>query len=167
MNKNSENYKNTYSALRPSDEAIERIFEMTTDKKKTGLRLTYRRIAAVVLAFVLIIGGGFGIEILTKNDSNKNEMLVSNGKKNDNYFVMSVYAHFGIYLSRTTYTQANEGIGVSYGEMVPGDVINYGFHTSIYIGNGMIVHAADESLGIITGNNPAFEPIVTIRRFIY
>ena len=82
-------------------------------------------------------------------------------------FVMSVYAHFGIYLSRTTYTQANEGIGVSYGEMVPGDVINYGFHTSIYIGNGMIVHAADESLGIITGNNPAFEPIVTIRRFIY
>lgn len=95
MNKNSENYKNTYSALRPSDEAIERIFEMTTDKKKTGLRLTYRRIAAVVLAFVLIIGGGFGIEILTKNDSNKNEMLVSNGKKNDNYFVMSVYAAEG------------------------------------------------------------------------
>ena len=37
-------------------------------------------------------------------------------------FVMSVYAHFGIYLSRTTYTQANEGIGVSYGEMEPGDV---------------------------------------------
>ncbi len=82
-------------------------------------------------------------------------------------FVQQVYAHFGISLSRTTYTQANEGIAVSYSEMQPGDVINYGSHTSIYIGNNMIVHAADESLGIITQSNPAFEPIVTIRRFIY
>ncbi|MCC6093572.1 MAG: NlpC/P60 family protein [Eubacterium sp.] len=82
-------------------------------------------------------------------------------------FVQAVYAHFGISLSRTTYTQANEGIAVSYSDMQPGDVINYGSHTSIYIGNNMIVHAADESLGIITQSNPAFEPIVTIRRFIY
>ena len=82
-------------------------------------------------------------------------------------FVQQVYAHFGISLSRTTYTQANEGIAVSYSEMQPGDVINYGSHTSIYIGNNMIVHAADESLGIITQSNPAFEPIVTIRRMIY
>ncbi|MCI6637187.1 MAG: NlpC/P60 family protein, partial [Lachnospiraceae bacterium] len=82
-------------------------------------------------------------------------------------FVQQVYAHFGVSLSRTTYTQANEGIAVSYSEMQPGDVINYGSHTSIYIGNNMIVHAADESLGIITQSNPAFEPIVTIRRFIY
>ena len=82
-------------------------------------------------------------------------------------FVQQVYAHFGISLSRTTYTQANEGIAVSYSEMQPGDVINDGSHTSIYIGNNMIVHAADESLGIITQSNPAFEPIVTIRRMIY
>lgn len=82
-------------------------------------------------------------------------------------FVQQVYAHFGISLNRTTYTQANEGIAVSYSEMQPGDVINYGSHTSIYIGNNMIVHAADESLGIITQSNPAFEPIVTIRRMIY
>lgn len=81
-------------------------------------------------------------------------------------FVQSVYAHFGISLSRTTYTQANEGVAVSYSDMQPGDVINYGFHTAIYIGNNQIVHAADSSLGIIIQSNPAFQPIVTIRRFV-
>lgn len=81
-------------------------------------------------------------------------------------FVQQVYANFGIGLSRTTYTQANEGVAVSYDEMQPGDVINYGGHTAIYIGNNQIVHAANENLGIIVQSNPAFEPIVTIRRFV-
>ena len=81
-------------------------------------------------------------------------------------FVQSVYRQFGIGLSRTTYTQANEGVAVSYNDMQPGDVINYGFHTAIYIGNNQIVHAADESLGIIVQSNPAYQPIVTIRRFV-
>lgn len=81
-------------------------------------------------------------------------------------FVQAVYAHAGINLSRTTYTQANEGTAVSYGDMQPGDVINYGSHTAIYIGNNQIVHAADSDLGIIIQDNPAFEPIVTVRRFV-
>ena len=81
-------------------------------------------------------------------------------------FVQSVYGDNGVSLSRTTYTQMNEGTPVSYDEMQPGDVINYGYHTAIYLGNNQIVHAADESLGIIVSDNPAFEPIVTIRRFV-
>ena len=81
-------------------------------------------------------------------------------------FVQSVYGDNGISLSRTTYTQMNEGVEVSYDEMQPGDVINYGYHTAIYLGDNQIVHAADESLGIIVSDNPAFEPIVTIRRFV-
>ncbi|MDO4623027.1 MAG: NlpC/P60 family protein [Eubacteriales bacterium] len=81
-------------------------------------------------------------------------------------FVQSVYNNFGIGLSRTTYTQANEGVAVSYEDMQPGDVINYGFHTAIYIGNNQIVHAASDDLGIIVQNNPAYQPIVTIRRFV-
>ena len=92
---NREIYKTAMSGVRHSDEAIERIFDMTTDKRKTNLKLTCRRIAAAVLAFVLIIGGGFGAELLTKNDSNKSETLITNGKKNDNYFIMSVYAAEG------------------------------------------------------------------------
>jgi len=80
-------------------------------------------------------------------------------------FVQQVFANYGINLSRTTYTQANEGTAVSYSDMQPGDVINYGGHTAIYIGDNQIVHAADESTGIIVSNNPAYQPIVTIRRF--
>ena len=80
-------------------------------------------------------------------------------------FVQQVFANYGVDLSRTTYTQANEGTAVSYSEMQPGDVINYGSHTAIYIGDNQIVHAADESLGIIVSDNPAYQPITTIRRF--
>ena len=80
-------------------------------------------------------------------------------------FVQSVFGDYGINLSRTTYTQANEGTAVSYSDMQPGDVINYGFHTAIYLGDNKIVHAADQSQGIIIQDNPAYQPIVTIRRF--
>ena len=81
-------------------------------------------------------------------------------------FVQSVFGDYGIDLSRTTYTQANQGVAVSYSDMQPGDVINYGFHTAIYLGDNQIVHAADENSGIIISNDPAYQPIVTIRRFV-
>lgn len=81
-------------------------------------------------------------------------------------FVQQVYAHFGIQLTRTTYTQANEGTAVSYADMQPGDVINYGSHTAIYIGDNRIVHAANSQEGIIVSDNPAFMPVVTVRRFV-
>ena len=81
-------------------------------------------------------------------------------------FVQSVFGDYGIDLSRKTYTQANQGVAVSYSDMQPGDVINYGFHTAIYLGDNQIVHAADENSGIIISNDPAYQPIVTIRRFV-
>lgn len=61
MNKNKDYYKETFSAFTPSDTAVEKVFEATTDKKKKTSNFTFRRIAAAALAFVLIIGGGFGI----------------------------------------------------------------------------------------------------------
>ena len=76
MNKNIENYKNTYSALRPSDEAIERAMNMTNEKQKVIFKLTYKRLAAAVLALVLFIGGGFGINHFT-NESNNFTVLVA------------------------------------------------------------------------------------------
>lgn len=58
---NKDNYKETFSAFTPSDTAVEKVFELTTDKKKKASNRTFRRIAAAALAFVLIIGGGFGV----------------------------------------------------------------------------------------------------------
>lgn len=80
-------------------------------------------------------------------------------------FVQSVYAHFGISLPRTTWDQENVGIGVSYGEALPGDLILYDGHVGIYMGNGQIVNAMNESDGI--GICPAtYTAIVTVRRVL-
>ena len=56
------------------------------------------------------------------------------------------YGEHGISLSRTTYTQVNEGTAVgSLSEAKPGDLIFYGgtppTHVAMYIGDGQVVHA--------------------------
>ena len=53
-------------------------------------------------------------------------------------FVQSVYANFGVSLPRTSYEQQNAGTEVSYADAQPGDLICYGGHVAIYMGNGQI-----------------------------
>lgn len=80
-------------------------------------------------------------------------------------FVMSVYKNFGISLPRSSYAQSSVGRGVSYSEAKPGDVIYYGGHVGIYIGNGQIVHASTQRTGIkIT--SATYRNIVTVRRIV-
>ena len=80
-------------------------------------------------------------------------------------FVMSVYKNFGINLPRSSYAQSSVGKGVSYSEAQPGDVIYYGGHVGIYIGNGQIVHASTERTGIkIT--SATYRSIITVRRIV-
>lgn len=80
-------------------------------------------------------------------------------------FVMSVYQNFGISLPRSSYAQASAGKGVSYSEAQPGDIIYYGGHVGIYIGNGQIVHASTERTGIkIT--SATYRSIITVRRIV-
>lgn len=73
---NRETYKTAMSGVRHSDDAIERIFDMTVDKKKTSLKLTYKHLTAAALALVLFIGGGFGINHFT-NKSDGLTVLVA------------------------------------------------------------------------------------------
>jgi len=80
-------------------------------------------------------------------------------------FVQSVYKHFGYNLPRTSYAQSTVGRAVSYSEAQPGDIIYYGGHVGIYIGNGQIVHASTERTGIKV-NSATYRSIVTIRRII-
>ena len=82
-------------------------------------------------------------------------------------FTQQLYLHFGYSISRTTYTQMYDGIGVSYAEAQPGDLIVYDGHVALYMGGGQIVHASDSRTGIIIGNNPAYRPIIAVRRIIY
>lgn len=80
-------------------------------------------------------------------------------------FVMAVYQAFGYSLPRSSYAQSNVGKAVSYSEAQPGDVIYYGGHVGIYIGNGQIVHASTERTGIkIT--SATYRSIITVRRIV-
>ncbi len=80
-------------------------------------------------------------------------------------FVMSVYKNFGYSLPRSSYAQSSVGKSVSYSEAQPGDIIYYGGHVAIYIGNGRIVHASTERTGIKT-ESATYRSIITIRRIV-
>lgn len=80
-------------------------------------------------------------------------------------FTSAVYSHFGISLPRTSGSQGAYGKAVSYSEAAPGDIIYYGGHVGIYMGNGQIVHASTPSTGIkIT--NALYRSIISVRRII-
>lgn len=57
-----------------------------------------------------------------------------------------VYAHFGIHISRTTYTQIHEGTPVDRSNLKPGDLIFFGtysdpHHVGMYVGNNCYIEA--------------------------
>jgi cell wall-associated NlpC family hydrolase len=70
-------------------------------------------------------------------------------------FTMSVYAHFGYSLNRSSYTQVYNGREVSLSALQPGDLLFYKYnsstisHVAMYIGGGQIIHASTEETGII------------------
>lgn len=81
-------------------------------------------------------------------------------------FTQSVYANFGVSLPRTSYEQQNAGTEVSYADAQPGDLICYGGHVAIYMGNGRIVHASNSVDGIKISDNAAYRTIVSVRRLV-
>lgn len=86
-------------------------------------------------------------------------------------FVQAIYADFGYSIPRTSREQAaSAGYKVSESEMLPGDLVFYTNngtvnHVAIYIGNGMIVHAANKRQGIIR-SNVKYRDIYRVRRIV-
>ena len=79
-------------------------------------------------------------------------------------FVMSVYKEFGFTLTHSTEIDQTEGIGIaSIEEAEAGDIICYQGHVAIYIGDGMVVHAAGTGKGIRV-DMACFDNIITVRR---
>lgn len=79
-------------------------------------------------------------------------------------FTQGVYSQFGIKIPRNSYAQSEGGAEVPYDQMQAGDIIYYGGHVAIYIGNNQIVHASTASTGIKV-SNASYRSIITIRRY--
>lgn len=87
--------------------------------------------------------------------------------------VMLSYAQIGIYLPHYAASQAYYGTAVSYDEMKPGDLIFFGYgsyssiyHVSMYIGNGLMVHAESTETGIVISHIYQKDRIVVIKRLV-
>lgn len=83
-------------------------------------------------------------------------------------FVLSVFAQYGVYLPRSSASQAGSGIKISASEAQPGDLFFYSNgkrinHVAIYIGNGQIVHASSPSTGIKISNAYYRQPVKVVR----
>lgn len=81
-----------------------------------------------------------------------------------------VYAHFGIDITRTTYTQIGQGSYVSRDQLAPGDLVFFGYgspdHVGIYVGGNQYLHAPQ------TGEVVKVSPMtrsdyMTARRIVY
>ena len=83
-------------------------------------------------------------------------------------FVQSVFANFGIGLSRTAASQASGGTSVSLDSLQAGDLLFYSSsgsidHVALYIGGGQIVHAANSASGLIIANADYSTPVAARR----
>lgn len=72
-------------------------------------------------------------------------------------FTMSIYAHFGYSIPRTSSAQAGYTRTISSSEARPGDLFFYGkgssvSHVAMYIGNGLVIHASNARDGIKISN---------------
>ncbi|MFI3200775.1 MAG: NlpC/P60 family protein, partial [Eubacteriales bacterium] len=65
----------------------------------------------------------------------------------------------------TSTDQRSAGVGVSYAEAQPGDLICYSGHVALYLGDGKIVHASSESTGIKYGT-ATYRTILAVRRIV-
>ncbi len=82
-------------------------------------------------------------------------------------FTMAVYANFGVSLPHYDASQRGYGIAInSLADAMPGDLICYYGHVGIYIGDGMLVHAANARDGIKV-SRADYRSIAAIRRIFY
>lgn len=79
-------------------------------------------------------------------------------------FVLALYSQLGIYLPHFAQSQAGYGVRIDPSQAQPGDLFFYGAggyinHVGMYIGGGMIVHAATESIGITISSAYYSQPV--------
>ena len=76
-------------------------------------------------------------------------------------FVRALYRKYGIILPGKRSAFAHIGKAVSLKNARPGDIVYYGNHVAMYIGNGKIIHAQRKGINI---SNINYRKWKTIRR---
>lgn len=114
-------------------------------------------------------GSGLGLEIANYALRFVGNPYVSGGTSLTNGadcsgFTWAVHKHFGISIPRISRDQAVGGKSVSISAVQAGDIIYYGNHVAIYIGNGKVVHASTRETGIKISNY-TYRPPLTVRRY--
>lgn len=71
-------------------------------------------------------------------------------------YVQEIFKNFGIHTGRTSRDQYENALKIQETELQPGDLVFYASgdyinHVAIYAGEGIILHAANQSTGICTG----------------
>ena len=89
-------------------------------------------------------------------------------------FVAYIYSRFGKNITHSAAGQAHVGVGVSYANAKPGDILNWGHggrvtHSALYVGNGMMVHATNPRQGVIASNvaswdKGSYDSLMGVRR---
>lgn len=90
-------------------------------------------------------------------------------------FVYYLYSSIGISISRSSSTQMYEGVGVSYENAQPGDILSWGYsegaptHSAIYVGGGKMIHATNPSMGVVVSdvaswNRGSGTRVIAVRR---
>lgn len=85
-------------------------------------------------------------------------------------FTKLVFANFGISLERTASSQIYNGVSIGLSNIMPGDIVLSGYdgsicHSSLYIGDGKLVHALNSNVGIVV-TDLYIMPIIDVRRVI-
>jgi gamma-D-glutamyl-L-lysine dipeptidyl-peptidase len=68
--------------------------------------------------------------------------------------IQAVHRRFGLLLPRNADQQATAGEEVAYEDAQPGDLLCYGDHIAVYLGDGRIVHAAKTHAKVVEEAHP-------------
>lgn len=146
----SGNYKLEVKAVDNSFNVSNASFSINVEKPKIVFKKIYNKDAAL---------NSKGDLIASKAESLLGKPYVAFGNDLSGFdcsgFVQYVYSQYGIGVSRSSTTQANDGVGISYDNAKPGDILIWGYsngyitHSAIYVGNDLMIHAANSSTGVI------------------
>lgn len=156
---NKDKYKQSFSVLYPSENAVEKIYEMTIENQKQKSNLLMKRVCACLMAAVLVIGGSFGINYAVGN-STENELGVIVAYANGDSFKIGSRNEqklfYGIYVMPDDDKELSDKVNRRWNEDATaiddsaGNLGNNGYSASVGKGSsGLINYDTEQETGFI------------------